>query len=455
MLNVWELRSDIALLVDQYELTMLQAYWAEGMNERAVFSLFVRRLPEQRNVLLACGLDTALGFLESFRFSDEARAHLVGTGTFDPAFVDSLESFGFTGDVWAVPEGTPVFAEEPLIEVEAPLAEAQVVETLLMNLVHLETVLASKAVRVRAAAGERTLVDFGLRRMHGVDAGLRAARAFHAAGVDGTSNVLAGKVFGVPVTGTMAHSYIQAHDDEMEAFRAFTRTFPDTVLLVDTYDTVEGVRKVVRLARELDKAFRVRGIRLDSGDLATLAAEARAILDEAGLERVGIFASGGLDEWAVRDLVQGGAPIDGFGVGTGMGVSKDAPSLDFAYKLTEYAGKGRLKLSSGKRTLPGRKQVFRQVDKHGHAVRDVIGRHDEALEGRPLLRKVMAEGVRTTAGKESLDEVRQRARRELERMPDRVRALEPADPAYEVVISERLERFAEQVGDEVSARRTT
>lgn len=438
-------RDDAALLVDQYELTMLQAYWAEEMFDRATFSLFVRRLPEGRNYLLACGLDTVLTLLEDFRFSEDACRHLKETGTFDPRFVEWLAELRFTGEVRAVPEGTPVFPDEPLLEIEAPMPEAQVLETFVMNQVHVQTVLASKAARVKSAAGDRSVVDFGLRRMHGADAGLLAARAFHIAGVDATSNVLAGKVWGVPVTGTMAHSYVQAHGREMKAFRAFTETFPETILLVDTYDTLEGVRKVVRLAEERGDAFAVRGIRLDSGDLGALAKEAREILDAGGLEDVEIFASGGLDEWKIRRLLDDGAPIDGFGVGTGMGVSRDAPALDIAYKLTSYAGKGRLKLSSGKRTLPGPKQVFRMEDDDGRATGDVIARADESLPGRPLLRTVMREGRRVPGADGSLEAARRRAREELARLPRRIVELEDADPPYEVTVSDGLERYTEEV----------
>lgn len=436
---------DAALLVDQYELTMLQGYWAEEMYDTAVFSLFVRRLPAHRNYLLACGLGTVLEFVERFRFSDGTLRFLAETGTFRSEFLDWLSDLRFTGDIWAVPEGTPVFADEPLLEVQAPLPEAQILETAIMNQMHLQTVLASKAARVKASAGDRLIVDFGLRRMHGTDAGLKSARAFHIAGVDATSNVLAGKIWGVPVTGTMAHSYIQAHESEMDAFRAFTRTFPDTILLVDTYDTLEGVRNVVRLAEELGDDFRVRGIRLDSGDLGELAKASRKVLNEAGLEGLKIFASGGLDEWEIRRLLEDGAPIDGFGVGTDMGVARDAPALDIAYKLVAYGGRGRLKLSKEKKTLPGRRQVFRRENDQGRATADVIGRSDETLDGRPLLRQVMKGGVRLPAGRESLDASRERAAQELERLPDRIRELEDADPAYGVEISDELQRYTDEV----------
>lgn len=433
----WVTDENVALLTDLYELTMVQGYWKEEMAGTAVFSLFVRRLPPSRNYLLACGLDDALGILEAFRFTDPALAYLSTYPQFSADFIAWLGELRFTGDVYALPEGTPFFPNEPLLEVVAPIAEAQIVETLIMNQVHFQTVVASKAARVVTAARGRAVVDFGIRRMHGADAGLKSARAFHVAGVTSTSNVLAGQLYGVRVSGTMAHSYIQAFDRELDAFRAFAELYPETILLVDTYDTIEGVRRVIELARELGPAFRVRGIRLDSGDLAELAFRSRELLDEAGLERVEIFASGGLDEYGIDELVAEGAPITAFGVGTKMGLASDAPALDVAYKLTEYAGVGRLKLSPGKSLLPGRKQVFR-VEAEGRAVKDVIARHDEELPGRPLLKRVMAAGRRTEEGRGTLDEARARAREELGRLPDRLLGLDPADPPYPVEVSPAL-----------------
>jgi nicotinate phosphoribosyltransferase len=445
----WVSDDNAALLTDLYELTMLQAFWREGMDEDAVFSLHVRRLPRRRNFLLACGLADALRYLETVKFPADGLDYLSGLDEFSPAFLDWLEGFRFTGDVDAVPEGTPIFPDEPLLEVTAPIPEAQLVETFLMNQVHVQTVLASKAARVVAAAQGRPVVDFGLRRTHGTDAGMKAARAYHVAGVDATSNVLAGQVWGVPVTGTMAHSYVQAHDDELEAFREFAKLYPETILLVDTYDTLEGVRKVVELARGTGDEFRVSGIRLDSGDLAELAVRSREILDEAGLEDVDVFASGGLDEDEITGLLERGAPIDGFGVGTGMGVSRDAPALDIAYKLTSYAGKGRLKLSPGKRILPGRKQVFRREDEDGRALRDVVARAGEERAGRPLLEPVMRDGRTLPAGRGDLEAARERARREIGRLPGRIRRLEPADPPFPVRISDDLRAHQERVARRV------
>ncbi|MGD2114681.1 MAG: nicotinate phosphoribosyltransferase [Acidobacteriota bacterium] len=450
----WVNDANAALLTDLYELTMVQAYWNEGLTGEAVFSLYFRNLPPGRSYALACGLEDALRYLEHLRFGPETLDYLATHDRFTEDFLDWLGRMRFEGDVFAVPEGTPVFPDEPLLEVVAPLPVAQLAESFVMNQVHFQTVLASKASRIVQAAGGRAVVDFGLRRMHGTDAALKGARAYHVAGLAATSNVLAGHVYGVPITGTMAHSYIQAHDDELEAFRDFAALYPETILLVDTYDTLEGVGKVVELARELGDDFGVTGIRLDSGDLGELARRSRAILDDAGLERVEIFASGGLDEYGVRELVAAGAPIDGFGVGTHMGTSKDAPSLDMAYKLTSYAGKGRLKLSPGKTILPGRKQVWR-IEEDGQAVRDVIATAGEELpDGRPLLEQVMEGGRRTTpagAPRESLDRSRDRAKEELGKLPERLLAVEDADPAYPVEVSEGLSGYQEDVIERVEA----
>jgi nicotinate phosphoribosyltransferase len=446
----WVSDTNQALLTDLYQLTMVQAYWKEGMREEAVFTLFCRRLPEKRNYLLACGLEDALQYLETARFTPESLEYLATLPWFSKEFLQQLGSFRFTGDVYAVPEGTPVFADEPIVEVVAPIAEGQLVESLLMNQIHFQTLIASKASRVVTAAEGRTVVDFGLRRMHGADAALKGARASYIAGVAASSNVLAGQVYGIPVAGTMAHSYIQAHDQELTAFRAFLQLYPETILLVDTYDTIHGVQNVIALANELGADFRVRGIRLDSGDLAALSTRARGMLDAAGLQRVEIFASGGLDEYEVARLLRQKAPIDGFGVGTGMGVSKDAPALDFAYKLAAYGGRGRLKTSPGKPILPGRKQIFR-VTEGGRAVRDVIGRSQEPLPGLPLLRPVMRNGERLAEGGESLTDARHRARDELLRMPANIRSIDKLDLGYAVEVSGALKAYHQEVATTVSS----
>ncbi|MBA4144017.1 MAG: nicotinate phosphoribosyltransferase [Nitrosospira sp.] len=441
-------QNGLALFTDLYELAMMQAYFEEGMTEDAVFSLFVRRLPARRNFLLACGLDTVLDYLETLCFSEEDIAYLASLGQFSHRFLAWLCNFRFTGRIYALPEGTPVFANEPILEVVAPLPQAQLVETFIMNQIHLQTVLCSKAQRVVAAAVGRPVVDFGSRRMHGIDAALKAARAFYIGGVAATSNVLAAKRYNVPLAGTMAHSYIQAHEDELAAFRAFAGLYPDTVLLVDTYDTLAGVRNVVELSGALGEAFKIKAVRLDSGDLLALARDSRRLLDKAGLHNIEIFASGGLDEDAILDLVSSGAPIDGFGVGTSMGVSRDAPDLDIAYKLCEYAGKGRLKLSSGKPVLPGRKQIFRRT-RDEQDIGDTIARADEKLPGRPLLVPVMCEGKRLPAGKAQLEDARRYTREQIARLPGPVRKLERAEP-YPVDVSRELANFQRRVSNEVA-----
>jgi len=431
-----------ALYTDLYQLTMLQAYWREGMDEPAVFDLFVRRLKD-RNYLLACGLEQVLEFLETLSFSEEAIAYLAEQDQFEDAFLDRLADFEFTGDVYAVPEGTPVFPDEPIVEVVAPIGEAQLVETLLLNQITFQTTIASKASRVVEAAGlgdaDRLVADFGMRRAQGTDAAMKGARAMFIAGVDATSNVAAGQAYDLPITGTMAHSYVEAHDSEMAAFRAFSDLYPETILLVDTYDTLDGVRKVIDLVTDMDDGP-IRGIRLDSGDLAELAHESRRLLDEAGLQDVMIFASGGLDEYKIVELLERDAPIDGFGVGTKMGTSSDQPALDSAYKLSGYAGTPRMKLSAEKSNLPGRKQVVRQYEE-GLAVRDVIATDSEQISGAPLLERVMADGERTESGTaRPLTAIREHASARLSELPERLRALNPDVPDHEVVLSDGLEK---------------
>ncbi len=438
----------LGLFTDLYELTMAQAYFDEEMTADAVFSLFVRRLPPQRNFLLACGLDSVLDYLENLRFDEDDLAYLASLEKFSDSFLAHLRNFRFSGTVFAVPEGTPIFADEPIVEIVAPILEAQIIETFIMNQIHVQTVLSSKAQRMVIAAQGRPVVDFGPRRMHGIDAALKAARAFHIGGVAATSNVLAGKLYQVPVAGTMAHSYIQAHDDEREAFRRFACLYPETVLLVDTYDTLEGVRRVIELAGILGDQFNVSAVRLDSGDLLDLSKQVRTLLDQAKLGQVEIFASGGLNEDKITELISAGAPVDGFGVGTSMGVSKDAPDLDIAYKLCEYAGKGRLKLSPGKPILPGRKQIFR-MSENGNDVRDVIAQADEQLPGQPLLEAVMQNGERLAAGRVDLESARTHANRQTARLPNHVRAITPAEPPYPVEVSRELTRNQKEIEDQV------
>lgn len=433
-----------ALFTDLYELKMVDGYLQEDMHDEAVFSLFVRRLPSRRNFLVACGLEDALRYLETLRFTPAQLDYLASLQLFSDRLLRYLERFRFSGEVCAVPEGTPLFGEEPLLEVIAPLPEAQLVETYLINQLHLQTMAASKATRVVEAAAGRPVVEFCLRRSHGLDAALKVARAAFIGGLAATSNMLAGQRYGIPVAGTMAHSFVQAHEGELEAFRTFTRSFPDTTLLVDTYDTLRGVQHTIRLAREQGDSFQVRAVRLDSGNLLALSRAARQMLDDAGLQRVKILASGNLEEESIAWLVSQQAPIDSFGVGTSLGVSSDAPYLDMVYKLVAYAGKDRIKLSTSKALLPGRKQVFRE-EEEGTARRDVLARHGEQLQGRPLLRPVMREGKRVEGASPSLPEIRAYARRELERIPSSLRRLGPVSPPYRVEASPVLAWTREQL----------
>jgi nicotinate phosphoribosyltransferase len=438
-----------ALVVDLYELTMMQAYHRQRMEGRATFDLFVRRLPPGRDFLLVAGLETVLERLEGLQFATSDLEYLASLGLFEKSFLNRLENLRFSGDVIAMNEGTLAFAGEPILRVTAPIIEAQFLETVVMNQIHLQTLLASKAARVVLAAGGRGLMDFGLRRTHGAEAGLYGARAEYIAGFDATSNVLAGKRFGIPVAGTMAHSYIQASGDEATAFRTFAECFPDTILLVDTYDTLRGVERVIALADELGDDFRVRGVRLDSGDLAALAPAVRDRLDAAGLERLKIFASGNLDEHRLLELAAAGAPIDAFGIGTRLGTSQDAPNLDIVYKLAQVDDRPLLKLSTDKKTLPGVKQVWRERDGSRVPVRDVVGLATEDLDGEPLLAPVMVGGKRLSAAEGDLEAARERAAAELRHLPESMRRLEPDAEPYPVVVSYRLRALRDDLASRV------
>ncbi|MCI4674134.1 nicotinate phosphoribosyltransferase [Candidatus Mycolicibacterium alkanivorans] len=423
-----------ALFTDLYEVTMAQAYWAQRMSGTAVFETFFRKLPRGRSYVMAAGLADVLDFLEGLRFDEADLHYLRGLGLFSDEFVQWLAGVRFTGDVWAVPEGTVVFPNEPIVQVIAPIVEAQLVETLVLNQIHCQSVLASKAARVVDAARGRVVVDFGARRAHGIDAALTVARTSYLAGATGTSNVLAAREYGIPAFGTMAHSFIQAFGTEIDAFEAFARLYPGTTLLVDTYDTLRGVDRVIELAKRLGQRFDVRAIRLDSGDLGALSKAARARLDTAGLHRVGIFASSGLDEYRVAALLDDGAPIDGFGVGTRLCVAEDAPALDMAYKLVEYAGVGRTKFSSDKVIYPGRKQVFRRIE-DGTFAGDTIGEPGEGLADEQLLVPVMKDGRRITGYDAGLEAARAHARQQVDALPPQLHSLEDARWSYPIAVS--------------------
>jgi nicotinate phosphoribosyltransferase len=431
------------LLTDLYMLTMLQGFFDEGMEAPATYEFFVRKLPPTRGFLLAAGLEQVLEYLETLRFSTEELAWLSATGHFSKEFVGYLGELRFRGDVYAMPEGTVFFANEPILRVTAPIPQAQLVETRVINLLHFQSLVAAKAARCVLTAPGKLLVDFGLRRAHGSEAGLFAARAAYLAGFDGTATVLADMQYAIPAFGTMAHSYVQAHDSESAAFEGFAHSQPDNVvLLIDTYDTEAAARKVVRLAPRLAaQGIHIKAVRLDSGDLAEHARKVRSILDAGGLTQISIFCSGNLDEYKLKELLQAGAPIDGFGVGTRLDTSADAPYLDCAYKLVEYAGHPRRKRSEGKQTWPGRKQVYRRYDESNQCMlADTVTREEEVLPGEPLLQAVMYGGQRLFPA-EPLAQTRERAQQQLAQLPACLRSL-GTTPSYPVTFAPALEALA-------------
>ena len=434
-----------ALLTDLYQLNMDQAYLEHGETATAVFEFFVRNLPARRGFLLAAGLEQTLDFLENLRFSAEEIAWLKDTGRFGKDLLDYLTGFRFSGDIHAMPEGTVFFANEPIVRVTAPMPQAQLAESRLINILHFQTLIASKAARMMFAAPGKTIVDFGMRRAHGAEAGVMAARASYIAGFAGTATVLAGKEFGIPIFGTMAHSFVEAFDDETAAFAAFAQSRPDNlVLLIDTYDIEAAAHKVVALAPRLKaKGITIRGVRLDSGDLAMLSRKVRRILDAGGLNDVTIFVSGGLDEDRLAALTKDLAPIDGFGVGTSLTTSSDVPTLDCVYKLQEYAGLPRRKRSEKKATWPGRKQVWRRYGADGRMAGDLVARDGDRHDGEPLLEAVMRNGRRIKAAP-TLDAIRRHAKQQLERVPEALRAVLPA-AIYPVEVAGELDALAADV----------
>ncbi len=443
------------LLTDLYQLNMIQAYLDCGKTGTAVFEFFIRKLPPRRGFLMAAGLEQALDYLEQLHFEPDELDWLEKTGRFGPELLDYLSKFRFTGEVHAMPEGAIFFADEPILRVTAPLPEAQLVETRLMNILHFQSLIASKAARYTLAAPGKTLVDFGFRRSHGMEAGLMAARTSYLAGFTGTATVMAGKLFGIPIFGTLAHSFIEAFDDETAAFEAFARARPDNLtLLIDTYDTERGAEKIVALAPRLKEAgITIGAVRLDSGDLIALSKSVRRILDEGGLRDVKIFASGGITEDRIMEMAEADAPIGGFGVGTDLTVSADAPALDCAYKLQEYGGMARRKQSSGKATWPGRKQVWRQTGADGRMAGDVISIESDDQPGEPLVVPVMRGGVRLQPSP-TLDEIRDRAGHSLEQLPEPLRCLE-AGASYSVSIADRLKELAKAVDQRLAPKGET
>jgi nicotinate phosphoribosyltransferase len=422
------------------------------MNAPAVFEFFVRSLPAQRNFLLAAGLEQVLGYLSTLAFDEQDIACLAAQDRFEPGFLESLRGLHFTGDVDAIPEGTVVFGGEPLLRVRAPLREAQLIESRVVNLLQFQTMAASKAVRSVLSANGKRLVDFGMRRAHGAEAALLSARASYLAGFDGTATVAAGARFGIPLFGTMAHSFVQAHASEGEAFLAYARSFPrHATWLIDTYDVDAAATLAARLALRLreEEGIRIEAVRIDSGELGACARRVRAILDQGQCGEIAIFASGNLDEYRIEALERSGAPIQGYGVGTRMNTSADAPFLDCGYKLVEYAGRPSCKLSAGKVSLPGAKQVFRRCAPGGMMESDRIGLEGEQGGGEALLRPAMR-GGKPLGPAPTLAQVRDRVRAQLASLPAALLALAPAAP-FPVLVSEPLEALARQVRAQLRA----
>jgi nicotinate phosphoribosyltransferase len=443
----------MSLLTDLYELTMCASYFDNKRNELATFDLFIGKLPPNRSYFVFAGLEQALFFLKNVRFNSEQLDYLRKQG-FKEDFLNYLRKFKFSGEVWAIPEGTIVFPNEPLIRVTAPIIEAQLIESFLLNTVNIQTMIATKASRVVKAAQGRPVIEFGLRRTHGTDAGIKAARCSYIAGCHGTSNVLAGMKYGIPIFGTMAHSFVMFFGKEIEAFRAFAKTFPSkSLLLIDTFDDIAGAEKAAIVAKELEiQGHKLTGVRIDSGDLVELSKTVRALLDEKGLNYVEIFASGDLDEYKIEKLLSEGAKIDAFGVGTRMSTSEDRAYVDVIYKLCEKIDmKGKfaptMKLSKGKITLPGRKQVFRVKDKKGNFVNDTIALHNEKCQGEALLIKVIEKGE-IVYNLPTLGAIRENALENLAQLPSKYKKLKKT-PTYPVKTSTSLKKMMKKLINEL------
>ena len=471
----------LGLTTDLYELTMAAAYFENGLTRPALFDLFVRKLPPHRSYLIVAGLEQALDYLSSLRFTGDQIEYVRGHPAFKHVsheFFEYLSELEFSGDVWAMPEGTAAFGMEPLLRVKAPIIEAQIIETFLLSTINFQTMIASKAARMVTAAGERSVIEFGTRRAHGTEAGLLAARAAYIGGCAGTSNVEAGHLFGIPTFGTLAHSFVMSFEKEDDAFRAFLKVFPESAtVLVDTYDTIAAVKRLAQDFRHVGTP--IPAIRLDSGDLCELSKQVRRILDDAGMNDTKIFVSGDLNEYRITDLISNGAKIDSFGVGTELATSYDAPALSGVYKLAGIEENGRIsmriKLSRDKATFPGAKQVWRLTDVAGKHVRDVIALADEdppagrEQEGswRALLEPVMIDGRVSgdfaeitgdePGGKLSaarfarLNQARARAAGEKERLPDSLLAAK-SEMQYAVDISERLAEERDRLKRKINHR---
>jgi len=451
------MNKELSLLLDLYELTMGQGYYNYRRDTRASFDLFVRGLPKNRSYLVACGLEDILDYVKNLRFSETDIRYLKSQNLFTPEFLNYLKKFRFTGDIWAMPEGTVFFPDEPVVRITANISEAQILESYLLNTINLPSMIASKASRIVTQGQGKQLFDFSLRRNHGAQASLMVTRSSYIAGFDGTSNVLAAKLFGIKPSGTMAHSFIMSFKEEIDSFLAYANTFPDkTILLVDTYNTKKGIANALTMGLYMkEKRNKLFGIRLDSGDIAYWSKYARQELDRAGLNFVKIFATGNLDEFKIKALLEKEAPVDSFGVGTNMGASIDAPSLDVIYKLCEVTDEEGefqpvMKLSKAKRTLPGRKQVFRLRDKNGKYRGDIIALEKERIKGKALLVKVVSNG-KIIYRNPTLDKIRSRLKYQLSNFPKQLLAID-ASYRYPLKLSPQLNRLKNKLSRRLEKR---
>ena len=434
------------LFTDLYELTMGASYYAHRVFDTATFSLYLRDIRATRNFFVAAGLEDTLNELADFHFSKEELKYLKSTGLFNEDFLSYLSELRFSGNIHALPEGTIFFPTEPILEVTAPIIEAQLLETFLLNTIGFQTLIASKAARCVHAAAGRALIDFSLRRTQGRDAGLKVARSTFISGFAATSNVLAGKIYGIPISGTMAHSYVSAFENERDAFFAYFDTFPDnSIFLIDTYDTLEGAKNAAVVAKKMkQKGHALVGVRLDSGNMAALSREVRTILDDSGLFDVQIFASSGFDEFKIEKVLAQGAEIDAFGVGTKVGVSADAPFIDVVYKMVRFKGQNKRKLSPGKITLAGAKQVFRKTDPSGRYREDILGLREENMdEGEPLLEMVMENG-KPIRPHPTLQTIRKRFETNFSRLDKKYKSIETR-AIYPVKLSRRIQDLQERL----------
>ncbi len=441
VIEVMDIKLDeenLSLFVDLYELTMAYSYFKSNRNEISTFELFVRNFPENRNFLVSAGIDDIIKIISEFHFNDDDLDYLRSLNLFSDDFLDYLKHFRFKGDVWAIPSGQIYFPNEPVIRITADRISAQILETILLNQFNFQSMIASKCARIRLASKGIPCVDFSPRRDHGIDSSLKVAKVSYICGFIGTSNVLAGKIYNIPVYGTMAHSYIMSFDDEEEAFREFLKCYKEPILLIDTYDTIEGAKKVLKLLKE---GYKIRGVRIDSGDLVNLSKKVRELFLNEGFD-VKIFLSGDLDEYVIDDILNKGAIADAFGIGTKMGTSSDAPYLNGVYKLVEDEFGMKIKTSPGKITLPGKKQVYR-IYKNGIMQKDIIAFEDENIKGEPILVKYIENGK--VIYNEDLEDARDRFNQNFSTLPNYLKTIKKSDLEYPLEISEKLRKALENL----------